>query len=84
MPKPFMFGKAKKEAYSIYNAINTRTDFWSSTPYGQILKAIFRLTALLCTIKAGVVLYEFAVPEEKRLHYKYREKHGHGEDHGHH
>lgn len=32
-----------------------------------------------------VVLYEFVVPEEKRLHYKYREKHGHHElDHVHH
>ncbi|KAK6010080.1 hypothetical protein OSTOST_24926 [Ostertagia ostertagi] len=108
MPKLFLFGKAKKEAYSLHHAINTKKDFWSSTPYGQFLKGIFRIVVLVCvievstaffdciittysyytdiniTFKAGVTLYEFVVPEEKRLHYKYRAKHGHGEGHEHH
>ncbi|PIO75568.1 hypothetical protein TELCIR_02380 [Teladorsagia circumcincta] len=54
MPKLFLFGKAKKEAYALHHAI------------------------------AGYSLYEFVVPEEKRLQYKYRNKHGHGEGHDHH
>ncbi|PIO60866.1 hypothetical protein TELCIR_17627, partial [Teladorsagia circumcincta] len=84
MPKLFLFGKAKKETYALHHAINTKKDFWSTTPYGQFLKAIFRLVALVCAIKAGYSLYEFVVPEEKRLQYKYRNKHGHGEGHDHH
>ncbi|EPB73215.1 hypothetical protein ANCCEY_07722, partial [Ancylostoma ceylanicum] len=84
MPKMFLFGKAKKEAYAAYNAINHKTDIWSSSPYGQFAKGIFRLAVAACTIQVAVWVYEFAVPEEYRLHYKYRAKHGHGDDHGHH
>ncbi|VDP07036.1 unnamed protein product [Heligmosomoides polygyrus] len=85
MPKWFLFGDKKRETYAVYNAINTRPDVWSASPYGQVAKGIFRLVLGLAVMKGCVVLYEFVVPEEKRLHYKYREKHGHHElDHVHH
>ncbi|VDL79023.1 unnamed protein product [Nippostrongylus brasiliensis] len=85
MPKMFLFGKAKRETYAAYRAINHKTDVWSSSPYGQFAKAIFRLVMLAAGIKAGCLAYELIVPEEKRLHYKYRAKHGHhGDEHGHH
>ncbi|VDM75778.1 unnamed protein product [Strongylus vulgaris] len=76
-PKLFMFGKARKEAYAAYNIIVT--DIWSASPYGQFTKGIFRLAACVLAV-------QFVVPEEHRLHYKYRAKHGHGheEEHGHH
>ncbi|XGW02391.1 hypothetical protein V3C99_014431 [Haemonchus contortus] len=83
-PKLFLFGKAKRETYAVYRAMNTKTDYWSTTPYGQFLKGIFRLVLAFAIIQGAVSLYEFVVPEEKRLHYKYREKHGHDEGHGHH
>ncbi|EPB70112.1 hypothetical protein ANCCEY_10799 [Ancylostoma ceylanicum] len=73
----FPFGKAEKESCAAYNAINHKTDIWSSSPYGQFAKGIFLLAV-------AVWAYEFAVPEEYRLHYKYRAKHGHEDDHGHH
>ncbi|VDM61970.1 unnamed protein product [Angiostrongylus costaricensis] len=82
MPKMFLFGSAKRETYAVYNAINHRTDIWSSSPYGQIAKAVFRIVLLISTIQVGVWVYEFVVPEEKRLKYKYRAKHEEG--HGHH
>ncbi|ETN69186.1 hypothetical protein NECAME_15461 [Necator americanus] len=84
MPKAFLFGKAKKEAYAAYNAINHKTDIWSSSPYGQFAKGIFRLAVAIFTIQAAVWVYELVIPEEHRLHYKYRAKHEHGDDHGHH
>ncbi|CAB3397559.1 unnamed protein product [Caenorhabditis bovis] len=80
-PKLFLFGQAKKESYAAYNAINKNADFFKSTPYGQYLKVFWRIALLLGVIKAGVVAYEFAVPEEKRLHYKYRHHGNHGEHH---
>ncbi|CAJ0591286.1 unnamed protein product [Cylicocyclus nassatus] len=79
-PKMFMFGKAKREAYAAYNAINTKSDIWSSSPYGQIGKGLFRVAAFVLTVQVCVWIYEFAVPEEHRLHYKYRSKHGHGHE----
>ncbi|KAK5967056.1 hypothetical protein GCK32_010962 [Trichostrongylus colubriformis] len=83
-PKLFLFGKTKQETYAVWRAINTKTDFWSQSPYGQFTKAIFRFAALFAGIYAAVAVYEFVVPEENRLHYKYRNKHGHGEGHGEH
>uniref|UniRef100_A0A0K0D9S2 NADH dehydrogenase [ubiquinone] 1 beta subcomplex subunit 3 n=1 Tax=Angiostrongylus cantonensis TaxID=6313 RepID=A0A0K0D9S2_ANGCA len=77
MPKMFLFGSAKRETYAVYNAINHKTDIWSSSPYGQITKAVFRVMLLISTIQVGVWVYEFVVPEEKRLKYKYRDGHGH-------
>lgn len=82
MPKLFLFGSAKREAYALFNAINYKTDIWSSSPYGQFARLFFRIAVMIATIQAGVMLYEFLVPEEKRLKYKYRDKHEDG--HGHH
>lgn len=45
------------------------------------LQLVVRIALLFGAIKAGVVLYEFVVPEEHRLKYKYRH-HGHESDHG--
>uniref|UniRef100_A0A1I7XKR7 Complex I-B12 n=1 Tax=Heterorhabditis bacteriophora TaxID=37862 RepID=A0A1I7XKR7_HETBA len=79
-PKLFLFGKDKKEAYAVYRAINQTSDMWSQSPYGQYFKLLWRIILALGTIKAGVLAYEFIVPENKRLHYKFREQH----DHSHH
>ncbi|KAK6756513.1 hypothetical protein RB195_014743 [Necator americanus] len=64
MPKAFLFGKAKKEAYAAYNAINHKTDIWSSSPYGQFAKGIFRLAVAIFTIQAkdyGVFLLNASI-----------------------
>ncbi|KHJ78260.1 hypothetical protein OESDEN_22120 [Oesophagostomum dentatum] len=84
MPKMFLFGRSKKEAYAVYNAINHNPDIWAASPYGPFAKGLFRLAAFLATVQGLVWLYEFAVPEEHRLHYKYGAHHGHGEEHEHH
>ncbi|CAI4222898.1 unnamed protein product [Auanema sp. JU1783] len=83
MPKKFLFGAAKKEAYAAFGAINHKSDYFSQSPFGQYFKAVWRIALLLGIVKAGVVLYDTVIPEEKRLHYKYRKQHGHGHDHEH-
>ncbi|CAD6193469.1 unnamed protein product [Caenorhabditis auriculariae] len=80
-PKLFLFGQAKKDTYAAYGAINRSTDFFQSTPYGPYMKVIWRLALLLGTVQAGVILYEWLVPEQKRLQYKHRHHGHHGEHH---
>ncbi|CAI2354402.1 unnamed protein product [Caenorhabditis sp. 36 PRJEB53466] len=84
MPKMFLFGEAKQEATAAYRAINKNPDFFRQSPYGQYLKVVWRLALLFGIIKAGTVVYDFAVPEEKRLQYKYRHHGHHGHDDAHH
>ncbi|GMR36594.1 hypothetical protein PMAYCL1PPCAC_06789 [Pristionchus mayeri] len=77
-PKLFLYGRDKAEAYSTFKKINTSTDFFEQSAWGMYMKVIWRIGAFLAAIKVGVVAYESIVPEEKRLHYKYRH---HGNHH---
>ncbi|CAI5453194.1 unnamed protein product [Caenorhabditis angaria] len=79
-PKLFLFGQSKKEASAAFNAINKSSDFFNQSAYGPYLKVVWRLALLLGIINAGVIAYDFVVPEQKRLHYKYRH-HGHHDEH---
>ncbi|GMS84362.1 hypothetical protein PENTCL1PPCAC_6537 [Pristionchus entomophagus] len=77
-PKLFLLGRDKAEAYSTFMKINKSTDFFEQSSWGMYMKVIWRIVAFLSAIKLGVVAYETVVPEEKRLHYKYRH---HGDHH---
>ncbi|GMT14839.1 hypothetical protein PFISCL1PPCAC_6136 [Pristionchus fissidentatus] len=77
-PKLLLFGRDKAEAYSTFRKINKSTDFFEQSGWGMYMKVIWRIAAFLAAIKLGVVAYETIVPEEKRLHYKYRH---HGDRH---
>ncbi|KAF8363282.1 lpd-9 [Pristionchus pacificus] len=77
-PKLFLFGNDKKEAYSAFMKINKSTDFFDQSSWGMYMKVVWRIVAFLTAVKLGVVAYETVVPEQKRLHYKYRH---HGDHH---
>ncbi|CAJ0585968.1 unnamed protein product, partial [Mesorhabditis spiculigera] len=81
-PEMWLYGDAKKDAYSVYQIFNKSHNFFDGTPYGPILYFIWRMALLAAIVKVSCLVYEFVVPEQKRLHYKYRH-HGHHDD-GHH
>uniref|UniRef100_A0A8R1XVT2 Uncharacterized protein n=1 Tax=Onchocerca volvulus TaxID=6282 RepID=A0A8R1XVT2_ONCVO len=81
-PRLFLFGKNRKKVYELHDKMTPKTDpFFQRSPYGVHLEVLYRLSLGIAAAAIICSLYVMLVPEEKRLKYKYREKHASGEEH---
>ncbi|MFH4981431.1 hypothetical protein AB6A40_008140 [Gnathostoma spinigerum] len=81
-PKVFLFSKDRAAVYEVYHRLlGPDAGFFQRTPLGPILKAVFRIGLAIAAIWLAVDLYEFSVPEEYRLKYKYRDRTKEHHDH---
>uniref|UniRef100_A0AC34FIK9 Uncharacterized protein n=1 Tax=Panagrolaimus sp. ES5 TaxID=591445 RepID=A0AC34FIK9_9BILA len=88
-PKAFMFGHAREEANAVYAKVIQPEDSFAKyggQPYGPWIFLATRVAGYFAGLFIICKAYELVVPEQYRLHYKYRpKKHDHHhEDAGHH
>lgn len=70
-----MFWKHNNQNASFYFQISPDANIFDRSPYGQYMKALWRLFLVFGGTWAIYTVYELIVPEEYRLHYKYGAKH---------
>ncbi|VDM28568.1 unnamed protein product [Toxocara canis] len=79
-PKLFLFGKGRADVYRVYHQmVSPDANIFGRSPYGQYMKALWRVFLIFGGTWALYTAYEQIVPEEYRLHYKYRAEHEHDE-----
>ena len=87
-PKPFLMGHAKEDAYAVYAKVIQPEDAFAKyggQPYGPWVFLVTRVAAYFTGLFLICKAYEIIVPEQYRLHYKYKpKKHDHHHDEGHH
>uniref|UniRef100_A0A0N5AVI1 WGS project CCBQ000000000 data, contig 00015 n=1 Tax=Syphacia muris TaxID=451379 RepID=A0A0N5AVI1_9BILA len=66
-----LFNSEAMDAFRKLNA-SKKYPFLTATDYGQAIKGIVALSSVVGAIYFGVYVYNWLVPEEKRLKYKYR------------
>uniref|UniRef100_A0AC35FTP4 Uncharacterized protein n=1 Tax=Panagrolaimus sp. PS1159 TaxID=55785 RepID=A0AC35FTP4_9BILA len=86
-PEPLLRGHAKEEASAVYVKVIQPEDPFSKyggQPYGPWVFLVTRVAGYFGGLFILCKTYELIVPEQYRLHYKYRPKKHHHDDDGHH